>query len=39
VREPDYFRKQREFAAWMEEVKHIPAMTGSRQESMEYFRE
>ena len=38
IREADYFRKQREFTAWMDEVKHIPAMTGSKQESMECVR-
>ena len=40
IQQADRYRKQREFEAWVSEVKHAPAVVGGAQwEVMEYFRE
>ena len=39
VRESDFFRKRREFEAWLGEVKQMPGFSGSKREQLELFRE
>ena len=39
MRESDFFRKRREFEAWLGEVKGMPGFSGSKREQLELFRE
>ena len=40
IREQDYFKKQREFEVYMDEIKHMPGIIGQgKREIMEHFKE
>mmetsp|Transcript_6088 Transcript_6088/g.8776 ORF Transcript_6088/g.8776 Transcript_6088/m.8776 type:complete len:313 (-) Transcript_6088:121-1059(-) len=39
IKETDFYSKQRDFEAWMTEIKNIPSFTGPKWELMNYFRE
>ncbi len=38
LRDQDIYRKQREFEAWMREVKMLPNFHGTKADTLEYFR-